>query len=78
MFPRLLFVLDGTGPAGIEHRVQALHTAARDTALAGFLREVAVLAAPMVDLLRDGPSAPVRRPVQAPDRQVSWMHIRRT
>lgn len=78
LFPRLLFVLDGTGPAGIEHRVQALHAAARDTALAGFLREVAVLAAPIVDLLRDGPSAPVWRPVQAPDRHVSWMHVRRT
>ncbi|MEU9190836.1 hypothetical protein AB0D14_41335 [Streptomyces sp. NPDC048484] len=72
LFPRLLFVLDGTGPAGIEHRVQALRAAARDTAAAGCLREVPVLAAPMADLLRDGPSAPVWRPAQNPDQRIAW------
>ncbi|MDH6436052.1 hypothetical protein M2158_004592 [Streptomyces sp. SAI-144] len=59
LFPRLLFVLDGTGPAGIENRIDALRTAARDLALLGFLHEVPVLAAPLTDLLQDGPSAPV-------------------
>ncbi|MET7890191.1 hypothetical protein [Streptomyces mirabilis] len=29
LFPRLLFVLDGTGPAGVENRVTALCAAAR-------------------------------------------------
>ncbi|MFF9803223.1 replication-relaxation family protein [Streptomyces rochei] len=73
LFPRLLFVLDGTGPAGIETRINALRAAARDPAVAGFLRDVPVLAAPLVDLLRNGPSAPVWRPAQDPDRQVTWM-----
>ncbi len=72
--PRLLFVLDGTGPAGIETRINALRAAARDPAVADFLRDVPVLAAPLVDLLRDGPSAPVWRPAQDPDQRVSWMH----
>lgn len=74
LFPRLLFVLDGTGPAGIETRISALHAAARDLALASFLRDVPVLAAPLVDPLRGGPSAPVWRPVQAPEQRVSWMY----
>ncbi|WP_449351661.1 replication-relaxation family protein [Streptomyces shaanxiensis] len=72
LFPRLLFVLDGTGPAGIENRVTALHAATRELALYDFLREVPVLAAPLVDLLRDGPAARLWRPVQAPDDRVSW------
>ncbi|GHB79157.1 hypothetical protein GCM10010377_81480 [Streptomyces viridiviolaceus] len=76
LFPRLLFVLDGTGPAGVETRIQALGAAARDLALAGFLHKVPVLAAPMTDLLQHGPAAPVWRPVQDPDQRVSWMHSR--
>ncbi|MFF4838387.1 replication-relaxation family protein [Streptomyces sp. NPDC001315] len=74
LFPRLLFVLDGTGPTGIETRINALHAAARDLALSGLLRQVPVLAAPLVDLLHNGPSAPVWRPVHDPARRVSWMH----
>ncbi|MFI6340774.1 replication-relaxation family protein [Streptomyces sp. NPDC050535] len=72
LFPRLLFVLDGTGPAGIEHRIGALRAAAADTGPYGFLREVHVLAAAMADILRDGPSAPMWRPVQNPDHRVGW------
>lgn len=72
LFPRLLFVLDGTGPAGVETRISALHAAAGDLALSGFLRKVPVLAAPLVDLLRDGPAAPVWRPIHDPDRRVGW------
>lgn len=68
LFPRVLFVLDGTGPAGNDTRIRALHAAARDLAPSGFLRDVTVLAAPLVDLLRDGPAAPVWRPVHDPDR----------
>ncbi|MFI5681900.1 hypothetical protein [Streptomyces cellulosae] len=71
LFPRVLFVLDGTGPAGIDTRIRALHAAARDLAPSGFRRDVS-LAAPRVDLLRDGPSAAVWRPVRDPDRRVSW------
>lgn len=66
LFPRLLFVPDGTGPAGIEARVSALHAASHDIALTGLLRTVPVLTAPLVDLLRNGPAQPIWRPVQHP------------
>lgn len=70
LFPRVLFVLDGTGAAGIENRISALCAAARP--LAPFLRDVPVLAAPLADLLQHGPSAPVWRPVHDPDQRVPW------
>ncbi|MER5603831.1 replication-relaxation family protein [Streptomyces sp. NPDC002265] len=73
-FPRLLFVLDGTGPTGIATRITALHTATGEPSVAAFLREVPALAAPLADLLRDGPSAPVWRPLRDPARRVGWMH----
>ncbi|OQR61989.1 hypothetical protein B6E66_21760 [Streptomyces maremycinicus] len=73
LFPRLLFVLDATGAAGVETRIRALQAAARAVDVAGFLREVPVLAATFSDLLQHGPAAPVWRPVQQPDRKVSWM-----
>ena len=72
LFPRLLFVLDGTGPTGIENRISALRAATRELALYAFLREVPALVAPLTDLLQDGPSAPVWRPVRDPDSRVSW------
>ncbi|MGW0877183.1 replication-relaxation family protein [Streptomyces sp. NPDC002740] len=62
LFPRLLFVLDGTGPSGIDSRLRALHAADVDPSVALFLREVAVLAAPMTDLLKHGPAAAVWHP----------------
>ncbi|MET9372239.1 hypothetical protein ABZY00_30960 [Streptomyces griseoflavus] len=74
LFPQLLFVLVGTGPTGVENRIHALHTAARDIALAGFLREVPVLAASMTDLLQHGPTAPIWRPIHNPDHRVDWTH----
>ncbi|MGW7261511.1 hypothetical protein [Streptomyces sp. NPDC054834] len=74
--PRVLFVLDGTGPTGIETRISTLHAAARNLAPSDFRRNVPVLAAPLVDLLRDGPGAPVWRPVHNPDRSVSWNNPR--
>lgn len=73
LFPRLLFVLDGTGPTGVSNRIHALHAAARDLIPAAFTHQVRVLAAPLTDLLRGGPSAPVWHPVTAPGQQVSWM-----
>ncbi|MFF4551113.1 replication-relaxation family protein [Streptomyces sp. NPDC001435] len=76
LFPRLLFVLDGTGPAGIENRIRALKAAASDLALSGFLHHVPVLVAPMTDLLQHGPSAPVWHPVHDPGRQVPWSQAR--
>ncbi|MEV3913392.1 hypothetical protein [Streptomyces canus] len=72
LFPRLLFVLDGIGPAGIENRISALRAAARDLALFGFLQEVPVLTAPLTDLLQHGPAERVWSPVQTPDSRVSW------
>ncbi|MET7457839.1 replication-relaxation family protein [Streptomyces sp. NPDC005574] len=73
LFPRLLFILDATGPAGTQTRIRALHAAATDTAVAGFLRETTVLAAPMTDLLHHGPAAPIWHPMQHPERKVGWM-----
>ncbi|MGW4513966.1 replication-relaxation family protein [Streptomyces sp. NPDC004393] len=59
LFPRVLFVLDGTGPAGITTRIRALHATAADPALAGFLHGAPVVAASLVDLRNNGPSEPV-------------------
>ncbi|WP_331739495.1 replication-relaxation family protein (plasmid) [Streptomyces sp. NBC_00015] len=73
LFPRLLFVLDSTGPAGIDNRLRALQAADVDLAISLFLREGTVLAAPMTDLLQHGPAAAVWRPVQDPERRVGWM-----
>ncbi|MGW2826104.1 replication-relaxation family protein [Streptomyces sp. NPDC001443] len=73
-FPRLLFVLDTTGSTSIETRITALHTATGEPSVAAFLRQVPAMAAPLADLLRDGPSAPVWRPLRDPDRTVGWMH----
>lgn len=56
----------------VEIRIGALHAAARGLALAGFLRHVPVLVAPLVDMLKDGPTAPVWRPVRTPHRRVGW------
>ncbi|MGZ3103605.1 hypothetical protein [Streptomyces sp. H72] len=70
LFPRLLFVLDETGPAGVENRISALYAAARP--LAPFLRHVPVLAAPLAELIHHGPSAPVWHPVHDPGRRVRW------
>ncbi|MGX1546961.1 hypothetical protein [Streptomyces adustus] len=76
LFPRLLFVLDGTAAAGVDHRISALTAASRELAVAAFLREVPVMAAALVELLRDGPSAPVWRPVRNPACRIGWMHSR--
>jgi hypothetical protein len=72
LFPRPLFVLDGTGPAGVENRVTALCAAARQVAPSRFLHDVPILAAPLADLHHHGPSAPVWRPVHDPDQRVRW------
>ncbi|MCX4740741.1 replication-relaxation family protein [Streptomyces antibioticus] len=73
LFPRLLFILDGTGSVGIDTRIRALHAADVDLAVARFLREVPVLAAPMADLLQHGPAAPVWRPIRDPEQRAGWM-----
>ncbi|SOF02144.1 Replication-relaxation [Streptomyces sp. OV198] len=72
LFPRPLFVLDGTGPAGVENRVTALCAAARQVAPSRFLHDVPILAAPLADLHHHGPSAPVWRPAHDPDQRVRW------
>ncbi|WP_399936563.1 replication-relaxation family protein [Streptomyces sp. BBFR25] len=77
LFPRLLFVLDGTGPAGIHTRLTALEAAARQPALTALLRDVPVLATPMTDLLRHGPTAPVWHPIGGPDQRVGWTQTMR-
>ncbi|WP_217130055.1 replication-relaxation family protein [Streptomyces sp. AC558_RSS880] len=74
LFPRLLFVLDGTGPEGVETRISALRAATRGHELAAFLREVPIFATPMTDLLQYGPTVPVWRPITDPDQRVDWMH----
>ncbi|MFD9329879.1 replication-relaxation family protein [Streptomyces sp. NPDC060065] len=72
LFPRLLFVLDGTGSTGVENRIRALRAGAGLLAPSGFVYDVPVLAASLADLLQNGPSAPVWRPVRDPDRRVHW------
>ncbi|BAC75373.1 hypothetical protein AQJ43_36285 [Streptomyces avermitilis] len=72
LFPRVLFVLDGTGPAGVENRINALRSGSRLLMPSGFLHDVPVLVAPLADLLQHGPSAPVWRPVHDPDQRVHW------
>ncbi|MGQ4389847.1 replication-relaxation family protein [Streptomyces sp. SAS_270] len=72
LFPRLLFVLDGTGPAGVTTRIDALHAAAKDPAMTLFLHAVPALAAPLADLRAQSPSEPVWHPVMDPDRKVAW------
>ncbi|QIZ01339.2 replication-relaxation family protein [Streptomyces sp. S1D4-11] len=72
LFPRLLFVLDGTGLTGVETRITALHTAAGKLAPSRFLHDVPVLAAPLADLLQHGLSTPIRRPAHDPDQRVDW------
>ncbi|MGW7256540.1 hypothetical protein [Streptomyces sp. NPDC054834] len=62
LFPRLLFVLDGTEPTGVETRIRALRATASQPALSGFLRSVPVLAASLVGLL---PRRPLRTRVAA-------------
>ncbi|MFD7603184.1 replication-relaxation family protein [Streptomyces mirabilis] len=72
LFPRLLFVLDGTGPVGVENRISALRAGAGQLAPSRFLHDVPILAAPLADLHHHGPSAPVWRPVHDPDQRVGW------
>ncbi|MFJ1551123.1 replication-relaxation family protein [Streptomyces sp. NPDC088246] len=72
LFPRVLFVLDGTGPAGVENRISALRAGAGLLAPYRFPYDVPVLAAPLTDLLHQGPSTPVWRPVHDPDQRVPW------
>uniref|UniRef100_A0AAU2AFT9 Uncharacterized protein n=1 Tax=Streptomyces sp. NBC_00093 TaxID=2975649 RepID=A0AAU2AFT9_9ACTN len=70
LFSRLLFVLDGAGPAGVENRISALHAGAG--LLARYPYDVPVLVAPLADLLQHGPSAPVWRPVHDPGQRARW------
>ncbi|MET7779697.1 replication-relaxation family protein [Streptomyces sp. NPDC005388] len=72
LFPRVLFVLDGTGPAGVDNRISALHAGAGLLAPSRFPYDVPILAAPLADLLHHGPSAPIWRPVHDPDQRVPW------
>jgi hypothetical protein len=74
LFPRVLFVLDGTGPAGVDNRISALRAGAGLLAPSRFLHDVPVLAASLADLLQHSPSAPVWRPVHDPDpdQRVPW------
>ncbi|MFC9429606.1 replication-relaxation family protein [Streptomyces sp. NPDC056987] len=75
LFPRVLFVLfvlDGTGPAGVKNRISALRAGARLLTSSRFICDVPVFAAPLADVLRHGPSAPVWRPVHDPDQRVPW------
>jgi hypothetical protein len=71
LFPRLLFVLDNTGPAGVENRIIALESALLHLGPAT-LPGVPLLAATLTDILRDGPCAPVWRPVRNPEQRLPW------
>ncbi|MFE3875484.1 replication-relaxation family protein [Kitasatospora sp. NPDC059146] len=58
-FPRLLFVLTGTGQAGFAHRADDLELIARTRYVARMLRTVPALVAKLEDLEDEGPSADV-------------------
>ncbi|MFD4973064.1 replication-relaxation family protein [Streptomyces sp. NPDC058424] len=72
LFPRVLFVLAGTGPTGVENRISALRAGAELLTPSRFLHDVPVLAAPLADLLHHGPSSPVWHPVHDPNQRVPW------
>ncbi|MFE7215398.1 hypothetical protein ACFY0A_44735 [Streptomyces sp. NPDC001698] len=72
LFPRVLFVLGGTCPAGVENRISALRAGAGLLAPSRFPYDVPVLAAPLADLLHHSPSAPVWRPVHDLNQRVPW------
>ncbi|MGW2835303.1 hypothetical protein [Streptomyces sp. NPDC001286] len=65
-FPRLVFLLDRTGPASITARVNALHTSARFTEPHDLLSSIPVLVAASTDIPRSGPSTPLWQPIQEP------------
>ncbi|WSX07686.1 replication-relaxation family protein [Streptomyces sp. NBC_00988] len=72
LFPRLLFVLDATGPTGVANRITALRAGAGLLTPSRFSYDVPVLVAPLADLLHHGPTAPVWHPIHDPDRRVGW------
>jgi hypothetical protein len=76
LFPRVLFVLDGTGPVGVENRISALRAGAGLLAPSRFLHDVPVLVASLADLLQHGPSAPVWCPIHDSDQRVDWTRSR--
>jgi hypothetical protein len=57
--------LDGTGPASVTSRIDALHTATRQLGPTA-LPEVPILAAALTDILHHGPSTSVWRPSKIP------------
>ncbi|WP_030565433.1 hypothetical protein [Streptomyces aureocirculatus] len=69
--PRVLFVLDGPGLAGVENRISALRAGAGLLAPSRFLRDIPVLAAPLADLLQHGPALHPQRPSRIPPRSPS-------
>ncbi|GLP67359.1 hypothetical protein TUSST3_39810 [Streptomyces sp. TUS-ST3] len=73
LFPRLLFVLGGTGLASISTRMNALSAVSEFSDLSGLLATTPVLVTSMTEILRDGPSAPVWQPVQDLSQRLSWM-----
>ncbi|MFI2292946.1 replication-relaxation family protein [Streptomyces niveus] len=74
LFPRLLFVLDGTGPTGINNRISALCALKSNPAVNNLLLHVPALAAPLTDLREQGPTAPIWRPIRDPAQHVGWTH----
>ncbi|WP_405846132.1 replication-relaxation family protein [Streptomyces niveus] len=74
LFPRLLFVLDGTGPTGVNNRITALCALKSDPAVNNLLLHVPALAAPLADLREHGPATPVWRPIHDPSQKVDWTH----
>ena len=73
LFPWVLFVLDSTGPNGVATRIDALRAAATQPAVAAFLADVPVLAAPLVDVLQHGPSGTLWHPINGSGEHVGWM-----
>ncbi len=76
VFPRLLFVLTGTGQAGFANRATDLETTARTPYVARMLRTVAAGVAKLEDLEADGPGADLWWPLSDLDEgPVPWWEL---
>ncbi|WP_329485014.1 hypothetical protein OG618_00180 [Kitasatospora sp. NBC_01246] len=75
VFPRLLFVLTGTGQTGFANRATDLETAARTPYVARMLRTVAAGVAKPEDLEADGPGADNWWPLSDLDDGPPWWEL---
>ncbi|MGW2827360.1 replication-relaxation family protein [Streptomyces sp. NPDC001443] len=76
LFPRILFLLDSTGPTGAENRIRALRARASLLTPPRFPYNIPAHATPLANLPHHSPSAPLWHPAHNPSRQVHWTEPR--